>query len=107
MDHCERYIILYATKLLEISLNFIDANCEKKKIRRGLQCLRERELLHFREAENTGGEERVPGRGDEVPGRLDRVPGRGMGRSTWERVRIHGRRVGVPDRIDRVHGKIG
>ena len=31
MDHCERYIILYATKLLEISLNFIDANREKIK----------------------------------------------------------------------------
>ena len=67
MDHCERRIILYATKLLEISLNFIDANWEKIKIRRGLQCLRERVLLHFREAKNTGGEERVHGRGNGVP----------------------------------------
>jgi hypothetical protein len=88
MDHCERRIILYATKLLEISLNFIDANCEKIKIRRGLQCLRERVLLHFREAKNTGGEKRVHGRGNGVQ-------------------RHVGVRIGLPDRRDVVPGKIG
>ena len=94
MDHCERRIILYATKLLEISLNFIDANWEKIKIRRGLQCLRERVLLHFREAKNTGGEERVHGRGNGVP--------EGVG------VQRHvGVRIGLPDRRDVVPGKIG
>ncbi len=96
MDHCERRIILllFATKLLEISLNFIDANCEKIKIRRGLQCLRERVLLHFREAKNTGGEERVHGRGNGVP--------EGVG------VQRHvGVRIGLPDRRDVVPGKIG
>jgi len=56
--------------------------------------LRERVLLHFREAKNTGGEERVHGRGNGVP--------EGVG------VQRHvGVRIGLPDRRDVVPGKIG
>ena len=56
--------------------------------------MRERVLLHFREAKNTGGEERVHGRGNGVP--------KGVGVPRHVEVRI-----GLPDRRDIVPGKIG